>query len=120
MPEKTVDRAAANGAARRRTPPPKAPEKAPEKVVETARHYAQEAEKVGADAFRMYNDLMATTTNYYFDTLNRTMHGTMELTTHFEHAMDNMTAIYRRIYEEGLKSWETYVEDINKTFPRPK
>jgi hypothetical protein len=110
MPEKIADKVEANGAAR----------PMPEKAVETTRRYVKEAEKAGEDAFRMYNDLMETTTEYFFDTLDKTMHDTMEIMTHTEHAMEEMMAIYRRNYTDGIKSWRTYWQDVTKTFPRPR
>lgn len=113
MPEKIAD-TPVNGATR------PMPEKAPEKIAETTRKYMQEAEKVGEDAFRMYNDLMTTTTNYYFDTLDKTMHDTMEMTMRAEHAMEDMLVIYRRSITEGMKSWQAWWQDANKAFIRPK
>ncbi len=112
MPEKIADRVETNGRP--------IPEKAPEKIEETARRYMREAGDVAQDTFRVYNDLLATTTNYYLDTLDKTIHDTMELTGEVEHAMENMMTIYRRAYTEGFKAWQAYWQEINKSLVRPK
>jgi hypothetical protein len=112
MPEKIVDKVETNGRPM--------PEKAPEKVEETARKYMRQAEDVAEDTFRAYNELMATTTKQYFDTLDRTVRETMGITTTAQHATEEMMTIYRRVFTEGIKSWQTYFNEINKMVPRPK
>jgi uncharacterized protein Yka (UPF0111/DUF47 family) len=112
MPEKIADKVETNGRPM--------PEKVPEKIEETARKYMRQAEDVAEDTFRAYNELMATTTKYYFDTLDRTVRETMEITKNAEHNVEEMMTIYRRVYTEGIKSWQTYFNEINKLIVRPK
>jgi len=80
----------------------------------------RQAGDVAEDTFRTYNELIDVTTKYYFDTLDRTMHETMEITKTAEHNMEEMMTIYRRIYTEGIKAWQNYFNDINKMIGRPK
>jgi hypothetical protein len=94
-------------------------EKINEKVEETTRQYMREAEDVAQNAFRTGNDLMTTTMKYYFDTFGTMFRHGMELTNHAQHDMDGMLTIYRRIYSDGIKSWEGYLNDVNKIFVRP-
>jgi hypothetical protein len=110
MPEKIADKVETNGATR----------PMPEKVAETSRRYIREAEKAGENAFRMSNDLMTTTTNYYFDAIDKTIHDSMELTMRAERAMGDMMTIYRQTYMDGIKSWQAYWQDINKTLVRTR
>ena len=92
------------------------PEKITDKVEETSRQYMREAEDVAQNAFRTGNDLMTTTIKYYFDSFGTMMRHGMELTSHTQHNIDDMMTIYRRIYTDGIKSWEGYLNDVNKIF----
>jgi hypothetical protein len=106
MPEKTADKIEPNG------------HPIPQMIEETTRRYTHEAERAAGDAFRIYNDFMTTTTNYYFDNLNRTMRQNVEIATYAQKTVEDLTGIYRRAYAEGYKSWEAYWQDINKVFTR--
>src|SRR4051794_33771854 len=117
MPEKIADKVETNGHAM--------PDKAPEKIKETgsAAHsgrYTQEAETGMEDAFRRYNDLMDTTTEFYFDIFERSMRDTMDMTGRAERAMHDTLTIYRRTYSEGFKFWQTYWQDLNKIYVPPR
>jgi phosphoenolpyruvate carboxylase len=112
MPEKIADKVETNGRP--------AAEKAPQKVEETARWYMFGTGTTVQDSIRMYNELMATTTKYYVDMLGSTIRDTMDMTVKAEHAMEEMITIYRHTYNDGIKAWQTYLEDINKVMPRPR
>ena len=108
MPEKIAEKGEANG------------RPMPEKIEETTRRYIREAGIASEDAFRMYNDMMTTTTEFYFDMCEKSMRDSMEIRTRAERAMQDMMAVYRRTYTEGLKGWQAYWQDLNKLLPRPK
>ena|SRR5690349_3305426 len=91
-------------------------EKINEKVEETTRQYMREAEDVAQNAFRAGNDLMTTTMKYYFDTVGAMLRQSMALTNQAQRDLDGMMTIYRRIYSDGIKSWEGYLNDVNKIF----
>lgn len=112
MPEKIADKVETNGHA--------IPDKVPEKIEETTRRYIQEAETRMEDGFRRYNDLMDTTTEFYFDIFERTMRDTMDMTGRAERAMQDMMTIYRRTYTEGFKFWQAYWRDLNKIYARSR
>lgn len=95
------------------------PEKTTEKIEETTRQYMREAEDIAQNAFRAGNDLMTTTMKYYFDSFGTMLRHGMELTSPTQHAMDDMVNIYRRIYSDGIKSWQDYLTDVNRIFARP-
>jgi hypothetical protein len=90
-----------------------------DKVEENTRRYMREAEDAAQSAFRVGNDLLTTTTYYYFDSLNRMMRGTVEITTKTQRTIEDMLTVYRKVYTDGVKSWEEYVDKVNKTFVRP-
>src|SRR3954454_1917509 len=90
-----------------------------EKVEETTRRYMREAEDAAQDAFRVGNDLMTTGINYYFDSFSKLMRQSMELTNYAQRATDDMLSIYRRMYSDGIKTWQEYSNDVNKIVVRP-
>src|SRR5947209_7304489 len=95
------------------------PETTTQKIEETAGRYMREAEDVAQGAYRMGNNLMTTTMNFYmtnFDTLTRY---NKELVDESQHVMGNMMAIYRRMYENSTKSWQEYAETVSKNMIRP-
>jgi len=95
------------------------PEITADKVEENTRRYMREAEDAAQSAFRVGNDLVTTATNYYFDSITRIMRGTIEITAKTQHNMEDMLTIYRKIYTDGIKSWEEYLDKVNKSFARP-
>jgi|SRR6478609_168202 len=95
------------------------PEKTTEKTTETPRQYMREAEDTARNAFRAGNDLMTTTIKYYFDSIGAMMKHGMELSNYSQRATGNMMTIYQRMYSDGIKSWEEYVNDVNKIIVNP-
>ena len=112
MPEKTAAKVETNGV-------PK-PEIRPEKVAETARTYAREAESTARDVVRMYNDLLSTTTKYYYDAVGNNIRGTMEIAAKAQHNMEDVLTIYRKVYTDSFKAWQNYLDEVSKVFPRPR
>ncbi len=113
MPEKSTEKVETNG-----RPMPETP---PEKVQETARKQTQHPESAPAqDAVRAYNNLMATTTKYYFDIMGNLIRDNMELANRVQHDVEDVMTIYRRSYTEGFKSWQAYWQDVSKMFARPR
>jgi hypothetical protein len=112
MPEKTTE-TTTNGATR-------TADKPMERVEETTRRYMREAETTARDTMRTYNELMRTTTTYTFDTLDKTMRAGMELTKYMTDAWENIFTIYRRMYTDTYKTWETYWDEANKIMSRPR
>lgn len=95
------------------------PEKTTENTTETARQYMREAEDTARNAFRTGNDLMTMTIKYYFDSIGSMMKYGTELTNYSQRAAGDMMTIYRKIYSDGIKSWEVYVNDVNKIIAIP-
>jgi hypothetical protein len=109
MPEKTIE-----------TPTRTMPEKPTERIEETTRRYMREAETTARDTMRTFNDLLATTTNYYFDTWDKSLRYGMELTRYMQDAWENVMTTYRRMYTDNYKTWENYSNEISKLMIRPR
>jgi hypothetical protein len=95
------------------------PEKTADKVQEDTRRYMREADDVAQDAFRMGNDFITTTINYYFDSFGRIMHDTMEIANKTQPMTEDIMSTYRRFYMDGVKNWQDYMASINKIIIRP-
>ena len=111
MPEKTMDNTTNNT---------HTTAKPTEKIEETTRRYINEAETTARDAARTYNELIKLTTNFYFDAWGKAMSYGMELTKYGTESSNHTMAIYRRMYLDNYKAWETYWDGVNKLTPRPK
>src|SRR5689334_13897637 len=86
----------------------------PERPEDTPRRYMREAENTVRDAMSTWNDMIPTTTNFYFDIIGKTMHHNMELTKHTQDAWENMMTVWRRMYTDNYKAWEGYWDEMNK------
>ena len=109
MPEKTIE-----------TNHTTTPMKPADKVEETTRRYMRDAETTARDTARMWNDLITGTTNYYFDTFEKTMRYGMDMNRQIGDTWENMMANWRRMYMDNYKNWESYRQDANKIITRPR
>jgi hypothetical protein len=77
----------------------------------TTQQYVREQYKVvenqAETVLRTWNDLAATTAALSFDTVEQTLRYNQEA-----------TGVYRRMYEDGLKRWQTYVQGVNAILTR--
>jgi len=77
----------------------------------TTQQYVREQYKVvenqAETVLRTWNDLAATTAALSFDAMEQSLRYNQEA-----------TGVYRRMYEEGLKRWQTYVQGVNAILTR--
>ena len=77
----------------------------------TTQQYVREQYKVvenqAETVLRTWNDLAATTAALSFDTAEQTLRYNQEA-----------TGVYRRMYEDGLKRWQTYAQGVNAILTR--
>ena len=64
-----------------------------------------------------WNDLAATTAALSFDTMEQSLRYNQELRAR-RAAFQEATGVYRRMYEDGLKRWQTYVQGVNAILTR--
>jgi hypothetical protein len=88
----------------------------------TTQQYVREQYKVvenqAETVLRTWNDLVATTAALSFDTAEQSLRYNQELRAPVEHAFQEATGVYRRMYQDGLKSWQTYVQGVNAILTR--
>jgi hypothetical protein len=83
----------------------------------TAQQQAREQFKVAENAaqnmLRMWNEAFFATTEWSFDMFERSLRYNQELRSQGERTMKEALASYRGLYQEGVKSWQGYVQGIN-------
>jgi len=88
----------------------------------TTQQYVREQYKVvenqAETVLRTWNDLAATTAALSFDTAEQSLRYNQELRAPVERAFQEATGVYRRMYEDGLKRWQTYVQGVNAILTR--
>ena len=81
---------------------------AEQKTAEQAvREQYKVVENAAENVFKAWGDLASTTTEYTFDALEKSFH-------YSEEAM----ASYRKVYEDGLKTWKSYLQGVSDIFTR--
>ena len=67
---------------------------------------------------RAWNDLATTTTDYAFGNLEKTMRYGQDARAQSERLASEALANYRRIYEDGFKTWQSYIQDLGAILSR--
>ena len=65
-------------------------------------------ENAAENVFKAWSDLAASTAGFTFDAVEKSIH-------YGEEALTS----YRKVYEDGLKTWQSYVQGVNDIFKRP-
>ena len=76
------------------------------------------AENAAQNTLRALNDLASTTTALTFDTVEKNLRYSQDMRAQAERVALEAVASYRRMYEEGLKSWQGYVQGVNEIISR--
>jgi hypothetical protein len=83
-----------------------------------AREQFKVAENAFQNMFRMWNEAFFATTEWGFDMFERGLHYNQELYSQSERTMKQALTSYRGLYQDGLKSWQGYVQGINDIVSR--
>ena len=86
---------------------------AEQKTAQQAREQFKVAENTAHNMFRMWNDAFFATTEWSFDMFERGLRYDQELYSQSERTMKEALTSYRGLYEEGLKSWQGYIQGMN-------
>lgn len=88
----------------------------------TAQQFAREqykvAENVAGNALRVWADMAATTTEYSFQALEQGLRYNQEASTQAEKIAQDALASYRRFYQDGMKTWQGYMQGVNELVAR--
>lgn len=88
----------------------------------TAQQQAREQFKVAENnvqnMLRVWNEAFFTTTEWTFDVAERSLRYNQELRSQTERTLNEALASYRGLYQDGLKTWQGYVQGINEIVSR--
>jgi hypothetical protein len=76
------------------------------------------AENVAENMLRGLNDLTETTTTLTFDVIEQSLRYNQEARAQADRALQEAIGSYRRMYQEGLKTWQSYVQGVNGILTR--
>src|SRR5690242_14742361 len=83
-------------------------------VPQQVREQYKAAEDVYQGTVRTWNDLLLTTTELTLDAMEKGFHYGFEISEQTQRVAGNALTTYRQIYLDSLKSWQNYVNNINK------
>jgi len=78
-----------------------------------AREQFKVAENAAQNMLHVWNEAFLATTEWTFDMFERSLHYNQELRSQSERTMNEALARYRGLYQDGMKSWQGYVQGIN-------
>ena len=76
------------------------------------------AENAAQNTLRAWTDLTSATSELAFDTFEKNLRYSQDVRAQAERATQETITSYRRMYEEGLKSWQAYVQGVNEIISR--
>jgi hypothetical protein len=83
-----------------------------------AREQFKVAENTAQNMLRVWNEAFFATTEWAFDMFERNLRYNQELRSQNERAINEALASYRGLYQDGLKSWQGYIQGINEIAER--
>lgn len=88
----------------------------------TAQQHVREQFKVAEDRYQKvldtWNDVLLATTDWTFDLAERGLRYNQELCVQVHRAVHESLATHRKLYQDGLKAWQGYVQGINEIVSR--
>lgn len=76
------------------------------------------AEDVAENVVRVWSELTATTVDYTFDAVEKSVRLSQEARTQADKLVQGAFESYRRVYQDGMKSWQGYVQGVSDVFTR--
>jgi hypothetical protein len=76
------------------------------------------AENVAENMLRGWNDLTETTATLTFDVVEQSLRYNQEARAQTDRALQDAIGAYRRMYQEGLKTWQSYIQNVNGILTR--
>jgi hypothetical protein len=78
-----------------------------------AREQFKVAENNAQNMLRVWNEALFTSTEWTFDMAERSLRYNHELRGQSERTLNEALASYRALYQDGLKSWQGYLQGLN-------
>lgn len=85
---------------------------------QAAREQYKVAENAAENVLRAWSDLAATTAEFALENVEKSLRYSQEARAQADRLAGEALASYRRIYEDGLKSWQGYVQGVSAILNR--
>ena len=85
---------------------------------QTVREQYKVAENMAENMLRAWSDLAATTTEMSFDSFEKGLRYSQEARAQADRLANDAMTNYRRMYQDGLKSWQGYVQGVSEILNR--
>lgn len=76
------------------------------------------AENMAENVVRAWADLAATTSEYTFDAFEKNMRYAQDARSQADKIVHDALSSYRRIYQDGVKTWQSYVQGVTEIVGR--
>jgi hypothetical protein len=83
-----------------------------------AREQFKVAENNAQNMLRVWNEALFATTEWTFDLAERSLRYNQELRSQTERTLDEALASYHGLYQDGMKTWQGYVQGLNEIVSR--
>lgn len=85
---------------------------------QTVREQYKVAENLANNMLRAWSDVTNATTDYAFGNVEKTLRYGQDARAQSERLASEALANYRRIYEDGFKTWQSYVQGVGEILSR--
>ena len=85
---------------------------------QTVREQYKVAENAAENTLRAWSDLAATTTEFGFESFEKSLRYSQEARAQADQLTSEALASYRRMYQDGLKTWQGYVQGVSAILNR--
>ena len=85
---------------------------------QTVREQYKVAENFAENMLRAWGDLAATTADLTFESFAKSLRYSQEARAQADRLTNEALTNYRRMYEDGLKSWQGYVQGVSEILNR--
>jgi hypothetical protein len=85
---------------------------------QTVREQYKAAETVADNMMRAWSDLAATTVELTFENFEKGLHYNQQARAQADRLVSEALANYQQMYEDGLKTWQGYVQGVREILNR--
>jgi hypothetical protein len=85
---------------------------------QTVREQYKVAENMAENMLRVWSDLAATTSELTFESFEKSVHYSQEARAQADRLATEALTNYRRMYQDGFKAWQGYVQGVSEILNR--
>jgi len=85
---------------------------------QTVREQYKVAENLADNMLRAWSELASATADYTFGNIEKGLRYSQDARAQSERLANEALANYRRIYEDGFKTWQSYIQGVGEILSR--